>query len=123
MFYLERDLGTSSPKQIAARKTKGYAALAEQQGHRKHFPETTIDVFGVLFVTTTRYRAEQTARLIAKRPRPDLWLFVDEHELTAETFLGGTITYNHKLERGPLVKLPTKAEQQSAPLQEAGHVE
>lgn len=104
VYYLERDLGTSSPKQIAARKTKGYAALAEVQGHRKHFPETTLDAFGVLCVTTNAYRCEETAKQIAKRPRPDLWLFLDERELTAESFLHGSIAWNHQLERGPLVK-------------------
>ncbi|MEX1096244.1 MAG: replication-relaxation family protein [Planctomycetales bacterium] len=122
VFYLERDLGTSSPKQIAARKTKGYAGLADVQGHRKHFPETTFDVFGVLCVTTNRFRCEQTAKQIAKRPRPDLWLLVDEHELTAETFLHGDITWNHKLERAPLVKLPAAVPALSvAALPEAGH--
>ncbi len=111
VYYLERDLGTSSPQQIAVRKTKGYAGLADAQGHRKHFPETTMDAFGVLFITTTHYRAEQTAKLIAKRPRPDLWLFLDEHEVTAESFLHGAITWNHKLERGALVKLPVGSPQ------------
>ncbi|MCC7420565.1 MAG: replication-relaxation family protein [Planctomycetaceae bacterium] len=111
VYYLERDLGTSSPKQIAARKTKGYAALADTQGHRNHFPETTMDAFGVLFITTTRYRAEEAAKQIARKQRPDLWLFLDEHEVTAESFLHGAITWNHKLERGPLVKLPAGAPQ------------
>ena len=106
VYYLEQDLGTSSPKQNAARKTKGYAALAERQGHRRHFPETTFDTFGVLCITTTSYRCEQTAKYVAKRPRPDLWLFIDQRELTAESFLHSSITLNHKLERAPLVKLP-----------------
>ncbi len=109
VFYLEQDLGTSSPKQIAARKTKGYAALAEQQLHRRHFPETTLDTFGVLCITTNAYRCEQTAKQIEKRPRPDLWLFINEKELTPETFLHGAITLNHKLETAPLVKLPASA--------------
>ncbi|MFN0196153.1 MAG: replication-relaxation family protein [Planctomycetaceae bacterium] len=106
VFYLERDLGTSSPKQIAARKTKGYAGLAETQGHRRHFPETTTDSFGVLCITTNAYRCRQTAAEISQRARPDLWLFIDEHELKPETFLHGAITWNHHGERGPLVKLP-----------------
>lgn len=107
VFYLEQDLGTSSPKQIAARKTKGYAALAAIQGHRNHFPETTLDDFRILCVTTTPYRCEQIARQIEKRPRPDLWLFIDQKELTPTSFLYEPITLNHLLERGPLVKLPS----------------
>ena len=106
VFYLEQDLGTSSPKQIAARKTKGYAGLAAEHGHRRHFPETTLDTFGVLCITTNAYRCEQLAKQIATRPRPELWLFINQRELSAESFLSGPITWNHKLERGPLVKLP-----------------
>jgi hypothetical protein len=109
VFYLEQDLGTSSPKQIAARKTKGYAGLAAHQLHRNHFPETTMETFGVLCVTTNAYRCHATAKQVAKRPRPDLWLFVDQKELTPESFLHGAITLNHKLERAPLVKLPTSS--------------
>lgn len=109
VFYLEQDLGTSSPKQIAARKTKGYAALAEQQLHRRHFPETTLDTFGVLCITTNEYRCKQTAKQIEKRPRSDLWLFINQQDLKPEAFLHEAITFNHKLERAPLVKLPSDA--------------
>jgi hypothetical protein len=104
VFYVERDLGTSSPKQVAARKTKGYAELAARQHHRKHFPQTTLDRFSVLFVTTTKYRRDATAKAIAKRPRPDLWLFVDQRDVTPETFLFEPITWNHLGQAGPLVK-------------------
>lgn len=106
VYYVERDLGTSSPKQIAARKTKGYAALAAQQLHRRHFPQTTIETFGVLCVTTNEYRCKQIAQQLSKRPRPDLWLTISAEELTADSFLSQPITWNHKLERAPLVKLP-----------------
>ena len=103
-FYLEQDLGTSSPKQIAARKTKGYAALANRNLHRKHFPETTLDNFKVLFITTTSYRCKTTAEKIRKKQRPDLWLCINQHDLTPESFLHGTITLNHKGEQGSIVK-------------------
>ena len=104
VFYLEQDLGTSSPKQIAARKTKGYAELANRGLHRKHFPETTLDVFSVLFVTTNAYRCKTTAEKLRARPRPDLWLCIDQHELTPEAFLHEPITLNCQGERAPLVK-------------------
>ena len=109
VFYLEQDLGTSSPNQIAARKTKGYAELANRNLHRKHFPETTLDNFKVLFVTPTLYRCKTTAEKIRKKPRPDLWLCIDQHELTPESFLHGQITWNHQGERGSIVK-PVPAE-------------
>ncbi len=38
-FYLEQDRNTSGVRQVAASKTPGYAALAERQLHRRHFPE------------------------------------------------------------------------------------
>ena len=60
VYYLEQDRATSSPRQIAARKSKGYAKLANLKGHRKHFPETTLDNFRVLFFTTNDYRANKT---------------------------------------------------------------
>ncbi|QDU10902.1 replication-relaxation family protein [Gimesia aquarii] len=104
VFYLEQDLGTSSPKQIAARKTKGYAELANRKLHRKHFPETTLDTFTILFITTTAYRSQTTAERIRTRPRPDLWLCIDQHELTPESFLYGPITLNYQGERAALVK-------------------
>lgn len=104
VFYLEQDLGTSSPKQIAARKTKGYAELANRQLHRKHFPETTLDNFRILFITTTSYRCKTTAEKIRAKPRSDLWLCIDQHDLTPESFLHEPIALNHKNERVSLVK-------------------
>jgi len=108
VYYLEQDLGTSSPKQIAARKTKGYASLAAQQLHRRHFPQTTIDTFGVLCVTTNEYRCKQIAQQLSKRPRADLWLLINQRDLSADSFLSEPITWNHNLERAPLVKLPAR---------------
>ncbi len=104
VFYLEQDLGTSSPNQVAARKTKGYAELANRNLHRKHFPETTLDNFKVLFITPTAYRSQTTAEKIRKKPRPDLWLCIDQHDLTPESFLHGEITLNHEGKRGSIVK-------------------
>ena len=112
VFYLEQDLGTSSPKQIAARKTKGYAELANRKLHRRHFPETTLDTFTILFVTTTSYRCRTTAEKISARQRSDLWLCIDQHELTSESFLHEPITVNHKGERSSLVK-PTENNESS----------
>lgn len=104
-YYVEVDLGTSSPDQIAARKTKGYAGLAEVQHHRVHFPATTLPTFSILFFTTNAYRARETARAVRKRPRPDLWLFLNRKEITADNFLFQPLTYNSELVAGPLVKL------------------
>ena len=37
-------------RQVAAAKTPGYAELQRSRSHRKHFPETSYDDFGVLMV-------------------------------------------------------------------------
>lgn len=106
VVYLEQDLGTSSPKQVAARKTKGYAELATIEGHRRHFPETNIGTFNVLFVTTNDMRCKTTGRFIAKRPSPHLWLFTPQVKMTAETFLHADIVYDHQGNLGPLIPPP-----------------
>jgi len=104
VFYVERDLGTSSPRQIAQRKTSGYAALAENHGYRRHFPEATIETFAVLFITTTHYRCLEATKCLASRPRPDLWLCCDGHDLTHESFLHGSIWWNTQGECRALLK-------------------
>lgn len=106
VYYIEVDRGTSSPNQIAARKTKGYAALAEIQHHRAHFPSTTLPVFSILFVTTNPSRAREVARAIRKRPRPDLWLFLNRQNLTADNFFFHPVTYDSELIAAPLARSP-----------------
>ena len=94
------------PRQIAARKSKGYAELARQQGHRRWFSETTLDQFTVLFITTTKYRRDETARQLSKKPGSQLWLFIDNHDLTPERFLHDSIVINCLGEAAPLVPPP-----------------
>jgi hypothetical protein len=58
----------------------------------------------VLLVTTSKYRVEQIAAQLQKRENPELWLLIDEHDLTPETFLHGHIVYDTNGQVGPLVK-------------------
>ena len=74
-FYLEQDRATSSPRQIAARKHRGYAEMQVQQPHRVHFPESNLDRFSVLCVTTSRARRDELAKALGKKPATDNWLF------------------------------------------------
>lgn len=104
VFYVEVDLGTSSPKQIAARKSKGYATLAEIQHHRVHFPATTFATFSVLMITTNAYRCRATQRAMKDRPGAALWRYANRDELTPETFLHSDMIYDHDGNLGPLVK-------------------
>lgn len=107
VFYLEQDLGTSSPRQIAARKTQGYAELARRHGHRAHFPTTTLDTFSVLLLTTTPNRRDAIAKAVAKKSSAELWLFAAQSDLTAESFLHAPITYNVQGVAAPLIKPKT----------------
>lgn len=104
VFYLEQDLGTSSPTQIAARKTKGYAAMLDRELHRRHFPETTIGRFSILMVTNSAHRCRAIAEALRKRPHPEAWLLINQKELTAESILHSPIVYDTQAVTGPLVK-------------------
>lgn len=104
VFYLEQDLGTSSPTQIAARKTKGYAAMLDRELHRKHFPETTLGRFSVLVVTNSAYRCKAIGEALQKRPHPEAWLLINQKELTVGSFLHSPIVYDTQAVPGPLVK-------------------
>jgi hypothetical protein len=104
VFYLEQDRGTSGSRQVAAAKTPGYAAMNEQQLHRRHFPEATLDRFSVLCVTSDAKRRQALQKAIAKKSASELWLFTDRHELTPESFLHGQIIHNCKGELASLIK-------------------
>ena len=109
VFYLEQDRGTSSPTQIANRKTKGYAGMLRRQLHRKHFPATTLDSFSILVVTTSTQRCRAIGQALQKKPNPEAWLFIDQHQLTAESFLHGNIVLDSNGESGPLIKSATQS--------------
>jgi len=106
VFFVELDRGTSSPHQIAARKTKGYAELARQQKHRMHFPRTNLDSFSVLFFTPTRYRCVQLGKELLQHESPDVWRMIDQHELTSASFLHAPILYKPDGSRVSLVRSP-----------------
>ena len=110
VFYIERDLATSSPHQVAARKTKGYAELARQQKHRTHFPPTNLDSFSILFITPTKYRCVQLGKELRQHESPELWRMIDQHELTPESFLHAPICYQPDGSRVSLIRpTPTSA--------------
>ena len=87
VFYLEQDRGTSGIQQIANGKSGGYAAMAEQQAHRHHFPETTLPSFSVLLVTPTPKRRDGLRRAFAGKPGAALWRFAALQDLTPERLL------------------------------------
>ena len=114
VFYLEQDLGTSSPTQIAARKTKGYASMLQRELHRKHFPDTTLSRFSVLVVTNSSYRCRAIGEALRKRPNPEAWLLINQKELTVNSFLHSPIVYDTQAVPGPLVKPATPTDESSS---------
>ncbi len=106
-FYVEADRGTSGVRQVAARKAPGYAEVARRKLHRRHFPQTTMDDFAVLLITTDARRRDRLAQEIAKKESPELWLFADRADVKPETFLyDETVWFNHAGEAGPLIQEP-----------------
>lgn len=87
VYYVEIDRNTSGVKRIAAQKTRGFAELAARALHRRHFPDTNIDPFGVLMIAPTPRRRDALAKAIADKPAAALWKFAAMGELTAESLL------------------------------------
>ncbi len=104
VYYLEQDRGTSSPRQIAARKSKGFDQLCKLKAHQKHFPETTFDDFRVLLVTTNDYRAKKTVEEMKAKPGRELWLMMNQSNLTTTNFFTGDVAIDHDGEIGPLIR-------------------
>ncbi|EMI22177.1 hypothetical protein RMSM_00894 [Rhodopirellula maiorica SM1] len=104
VFFVEVDLATSSPRQIAARKSKGYDRMATTKTHRKLFPATTLDSFRVLFITTNDYRAKKTMAEMNDKPGKEHWLMMSETTLNPDNFFTGDVALDHEGITGPLVK-------------------
>lgn len=104
VFYLEQDRETSGVHQIAASKTLGYAAMAEQNLHHRHFPETNIDPFTVLLITPGKGRRDALRRTIKAKPGADLWRFAVTSDATTENFLFSPIWYPCEGEPTAIVK-------------------
>ena len=87
VFYLEQDRATTGVHQIAASKAQGYNVLAEVSGHRRHFPETTIDTFTVLMVAPNARRRDALRKVIHEKRGAHLWRFASVEDLTPEKLL------------------------------------
>ena len=96
-FYLEEDRGSAEsgtgPKQIRDRKCPGYTQLLSQKAHRRHFPDTTLDTFFILFVCPTPNRRDTVRKAVAKNQVAPSWRFACKQDLTAGTFLYEPIWY------------------------------
>ncbi len=109
-FFLEQDMGSSWPNQVAASKAPGYAAMAERNLVRTIFPEATSDKFFVLVITTDALRRDALRKAIANKPSADLWKFTVASELKPETFFEGAIFYRCEGGAEPLVRRQSRDE-------------
>lgn len=106
VFYLEQDRNTSGVRSIAASKTPGYTELHNCQQHKRHFPESNVDTFTVLMVTTHETRRNRLAEAIDEKPGAALWRFVVHDDITPDNFPHEPVFLNCKGERKSLVKRP-----------------
>jgi len=104
VFYLEQDRATVGIRQFVARKTPGYAALAKRGGHKRHFPQATVDSFSVLAVTTTARRRDALRKALRGKAGAELWKFASQADLTPAAFLHGPVFYPCEGDPVPLVK-------------------
>lgn len=104
VFYLEQDRATTGVHQIAASKTQGYSVLAEVNGHRRHFPETTIDTFTVLMVAPNARRRDALRKTIGEKRGASLWRFASQEDMQPEKLLYAPIWYPCDGEPASLIK-------------------
>ena len=93
VFYLEQDRATSGALQIASSKTPGYAAMAEKQLHRRHFPKATLDQFSVLMVAPSPKRRDSLRYAIRGKPGANLWRFAACQDFVPAKLLCQAIYY------------------------------
>lgn len=108
VFYLEQDRGTTGAQHLAASRPKGYAAIFEQKLHRRHFPETNLDTFTVLMITSTVNRRDFLRKSFKNVPGANLWKFVAQSDLTPECFLHAPILHGIDGEPTALIKPESK---------------
>ena len=114
VFYLEQDRATTGVHQIAASKTQGYSVLAEVSGHRRHFPETTIDTFTVLMVAPNARRRDALRKTIGEKRGASLWRFASQEDMTPEKLLHDQIWYPCNGEPASLIKANPLSEGESS---------
>jgi hypothetical protein len=91
-LYVELETGANAPQKAAAEKSPGYAALAEQRLHWRHFPGS-MDTFGVLCIAPDPEWRDGLRRAFRTKPGADLWKFAAITELNADTILFAPLFY------------------------------
>ncbi|HEX3152343.1 MAG TPA: replication-relaxation family protein, partial [Gemmataceae bacterium] len=116
VFYVEIDRATTSINAIAASKTGGFAEMARQLLHKRHYPKTTFDTFSVLQITTSPNRRDALVRAIKTKPGAEIWRFIAWPEITRESLIHGDIVYDCQNEKPrALVKKASAGESGTGP--------
>jgi hypothetical protein len=102
-YYLELETGSNDPGKAAAEKSPGYAALAAQFLHRRHFP-AALDRFAVLVFAPHAAWRDALRRTFGRKESAHLYRFAALTEVTAEAFLTKPIFWPCDGEPVPLVK-------------------
>lgn len=110
VHFLEIDRNTSGARSIGAIKPPGYAELHKRQQHKRHFPESNVDTFTVLMVTTHKTRRNRLAEAVDDKPGATLWKFVVQDDITSVNFPYAPVFLNSKGEAKPLVNRPDRKE-------------
>lgn len=101
-WYVEREMGSDSPKRVAAVKHKGYAELARSGFFTRHFPYARD--FRVIAVCPNAGWREALRKEMKGKPGAELWLFCAVSDLKPDTFLHGEVFWT--VEKGPLPFVP-----------------
>lgn len=101
-YYVELERGTDSSVRISAKKSSGYAGLAQMKKWKLHFPQASD--FRVLCIVPTRSWVSAMQKAMKEKPGSDAWLFVAQTELSVETFLHGDIVHSCSDGPRPLVR-------------------
>lgn len=113
VYFLELDRGTSSIAQIAASKPAGFAEMARQQLHKRCFPQSTVNHFSVLLVTTTPTRRDLVRKALASKDGAALWKCCAWADVTPERLLFEPIFHDVEGTVAPLVRRVTDTTQQA----------
>ncbi len=104
VFYLEQDRATTGVHQIAASKAQGYSVLAEVNGHRRHFPESTVESFTVLMVAPNARRRDALRKVIHEKRGAHLWRFASQEDVKPEKLFHDPIWYSCEGAPASLIK-------------------
>ena len=102
-YFVEIERGTTPPARAAAKKSPGYAGLADRRLHRRHFPGA-LDAFSVLVLAPHPGWRDHLRREFATKARPDLYKFAALTEVTADSLLFDPIWHPCTGERHALLK-------------------